>query len=454
MTAPPGRNAPCPCGSGRKYKHCCLRSATIPLPAYSARERTDAFAKLVRYAERDEFAGAARFGWELFWAGRLDRDPGASRREELEADEQCVAAFLHWLLLDEGQEPDSRTIADRFVAEQGGRLTPGERTYLDRMRASCLRLYEVVEVRPDEGLALKDLWTDQVVQVRERSATRQLARWDLMAVRVIEGPHGWPELEGIPYPYPPDSKGDLMAAFRRHYARLKSELPPDDSAAFFKRIGMVFHHLWVDHVAAPPVPQIVTAEGDPLTFAKVVFDVVDEAAVQAALRGHPALERQDDGSYVWLEDAEGHRRGLGTLVPTPKQLVVEATSRARAERGRAFVEDLIGDAVRFKATLYESLEAALARPPARRRKEDEVPPEVERELVTRFYEEHYRKWLDEPIPALGGRTPRHAARLKTVRPKLVDLLKGLENRMEHDRRAGRPAVDVEWMWDELGIQRP
>ncbi len=20
----PGRNAPCPCGSGRKYKHCCL----------------------------------------------------------------------------------------------------------------------------------------------------------------------------------------------------------------------------------------------------------------------------------------------------------------------------------------------------------------------------------------------------------------------------------------------
>jgi hypothetical protein len=29
MTAPsgarPGRNEPCPCGSGRKYKHCCLQ---------------------------------------------------------------------------------------------------------------------------------------------------------------------------------------------------------------------------------------------------------------------------------------------------------------------------------------------------------------------------------------------------------------------------------------------
>ena len=29
-----GRNDPCPCGSGRKYKHCCLaKSASMP-PAY------------------------------------------------------------------------------------------------------------------------------------------------------------------------------------------------------------------------------------------------------------------------------------------------------------------------------------------------------------------------------------------------------------------------------------
>ena len=26
-----GRNAPCPCGSGRKYKHCCL-DTTVSMP--------------------------------------------------------------------------------------------------------------------------------------------------------------------------------------------------------------------------------------------------------------------------------------------------------------------------------------------------------------------------------------------------------------------------------------
>ncbi|HYC09573.1 MAG TPA: SEC-C metal-binding domain-containing protein, partial [Steroidobacteraceae bacterium] len=31
---PPGRNEPCPCGSGRKFKHCCGRErARAPIPA-------------------------------------------------------------------------------------------------------------------------------------------------------------------------------------------------------------------------------------------------------------------------------------------------------------------------------------------------------------------------------------------------------------------------------------
>ena len=29
-TPKPGRNEPCPCGSGRKYKHCCLNAAAVP----------------------------------------------------------------------------------------------------------------------------------------------------------------------------------------------------------------------------------------------------------------------------------------------------------------------------------------------------------------------------------------------------------------------------------------
>lgn len=67
---------------------------------------------------------------------------------------------------------------------------------------------------------------------------------------------------------------------------------------------------------------------------------------------------------------------------------------------------------------------------------------------------NYRSWSDTPLPALGGRTPRHAARLKTTRPQLVALLKDMETRVERQRREGRPAYDFTWMWQELGLERP
>lgn len=454
-----GRNAPCPCGSGRKFKHCCLPKPRIPMAAYSAQERQDAFAKLVRFSRRAEFADHIDSAKALFWAGRLELAPDL-RGRELEADEHVFIAFLNWFLFDldlsllADDEPRG-TIAARFLEGRGATLTWGERTYLERMSASCLRPYEIVEVRLDEGLGLRDLWTDQTIQVRERLATHQLARWDILAVRVIEGPDGAPVLDGVPYTYPAGSQDTVLAALRRHHGRVGRELATDDPAAFFKRVGMLFHHLWLDLVALRPMPRIVTAEGDDVTFAKVVFDMMDRATVETALARHPALDCQDDGSYVWLEPTSDFDRALGTFVLTRNRLTFETTSEARAERGRTFVEDLLGAAVRYRVTRYEDLEQALARAPRHEpAARSDVPPELEPEVVTAFYDRHYRSWLDEPIPALDGRTPRKAARLKTGRPKVVALLKQLENSMERQRREGRPAVELGWMWDELGLERP
>jgi hypothetical protein len=140
-----------------------------------------------------------------------------------------------------------------------------------------------------------------------------------------------------------------------------------------------------------------------------------------------------------------------------KRLVFEATSRPRAERGRALIESVTGAAVDYRATSYEDVEQALARHrprPSPAATEAEIPPEVQAEVVGQFYERHYRRWLDEPVPALDDRTPREAAGLKSARPNLISLLKGMESTAERQRREGMPAYDVGWMWEELGLDRP
>lgn len=43
--APPGRNQACYCGSGRKYKHCCLDKDAAQAAAARAKAATDAAAE-------------------------------------------------------------------------------------------------------------------------------------------------------------------------------------------------------------------------------------------------------------------------------------------------------------------------------------------------------------------------------------------------------------------------
>jgi hypothetical protein len=42
MTAHPGRNEPCHCGSGRKYKHCCIEKDAAAAAAARAKAAAEA----------------------------------------------------------------------------------------------------------------------------------------------------------------------------------------------------------------------------------------------------------------------------------------------------------------------------------------------------------------------------------------------------------------------------
>jgi len=65
--------------------------------------------------------------------------------------------------------------------------------------------------------------------------------------------------------------------------------------------------------------------------------------------------------------------------------------------------------------------------------------------------DYYRRWLDMPIPALGGQTPRAAARTEDGRARVRALVDDLE-RMESRRPAHEPRMDVGWVRGELGIE--
>jgi hypothetical protein len=448
-----GRNDPCPCGSGRKYKRCCLDGE--PALAFTPADRERALDKLTDFAFRSGLDQDRLTAGVSFWSGWLDAHGEEEGQPAMDLEES-IAAFNAWFAFD-FPTANGATVLDLMLRRAGADLARGEREYLERMRHTHLRPYQVTDATPGEGLRLIDLWTGKQVWVRERLGSGQLVRWDLLAVRLMRGAEGHQVMDGMPYLYPVASKNLLLRALRRAHRAFRRAAPFAGLTFFFRHAGPMFHHFWLETVALRKLPRLVTAEGDPLIFARAIFDVLDTRAVQAALEQHPDLACEDDGGYVWLEDAPSFRRGLGRFALEADRLVFETQSEKRVARGREFLESLAGDAVRFRLTEYEDPERAmerLASSPGREAEADAVPPEVAAEVVAGFYEQHYRRWLDEPVPALGNRTPREAASLARVRPKLVALLQEFENMAARDRLEGRPAYDFGWMWGELGLARP
>jgi hypothetical protein len=166
------------------------------------------------------------------------------------------------------------------VARAGWQTGARERALIERFGAARLRLYEVEEVRADEGLCLRDLWSDKEVFVTGRAGTHQMTRWDLAAARVAPEEDGTQRLEGGIYLLPSRLERQLLDALHDAAEPFRGEGGIVDEDRLFRQAAPLFHRLWVEQVVRRTLPTVVTAE-DRMEFGNVVFDVSNRAAATA-----------------------------------------------------------------------------------------------------------------------------------------------------------------------------
>jgi hypothetical protein len=83
----------------------------------------------------------------------------------------------------------------------------------------------------------------------------------------------------------------------------------------------------------------------------------------------------------------------------------------------------------------------------------DLSDEERRTIIHDGLHRYYRDLLDQPIPALGNKSPRAAVKTARGRAKVVDWLKTLENHTanlagHNDEMA---TYDFNWLWMELGV---
>ena len=437
------RNAPCPCGSGKKYKKCHL---PIDEAELAPRRRIDALNEIDLRLTRaiHEFA-ASRFGERFRAAGDVVR---------WEHGLQLTVPFAAFVF-----RIDGRVAVDHYLAERGNRLSSAERAWLGAQRDAWLSIWEARDVTPGDVLTLVDLLTGERRRVVERTASRTLVARDAVLARVVSSGDVSLICGLHPRNLSPSAAAAVVASARRRL-RLKGSVPPaalrDETFARFLIGAWERRVRQAERRAGAPL-SLRNTDGDAffLTTDHFAFEAPARASVLERLASLEGAEQHSDGapnaSFVFLvpgnarhRDRENTIGGSATISET--KLRVETNSRERADALRARVEAACGDLIRHRAREHADPTSPAAPP---RSGEPREPTPEERRITREVKDRHYREWLDLPVPALSGNTPRQAARTARGRAALAALLKEFEN---HEARVERAdAYDFSWLRRELGI---
>ncbi|HYU15681.1 MAG TPA: DUF1841 family protein [Candidatus Acidoferrum sp.] len=406
---------------------------------FSKEEFASALDRLLAYADR-----ARAFREEALARFFGDDEPG-----------EWLANLATGYICHGHRGADGRRLIDLLLSAQGRSLRPGETASLVALQRAWASLFEIAGVQVGAGLELRDLLTGESLRVREVSLTSQVVKWDVMFGWVVAFPDHL-ELTGAACLVPRVHLDRVRAALDRELTRLRRKRPGVADRELVGEVAWAPARELVAAVRGVRMPQLQTTHGEDLLFCKAHYRSADMAAVRARLESLDELELYDD-HFTWLDQA-GSGRGiaggpvsLGTIRCEPDGLVLETMSRERHERGRRLLESVLGTLVEHRADSIQSVEAAVEesrkRPP--RPERDELPEEVKREVLGQVLRDHYRGWLDQPLPVLAGRSPRQVARRVAGRAQVEALLKDAENHTVG--MPGGDTVDFAGMRRELGL---
>ncbi len=391
------RNQPCPCGSGRKYKVCCLGKETHPIA-----DRAEAlYALLATHAQRPAYTETL---------GVLIARNGATERAAL----FCVDLLL-----------TNCGVTDRFLRLRGGWLRDDERELIESWRQIPIGAFEVRDVQRGTGVTIRALPGGEPFFLKDRLFSSSVRRLDLFIGRILhDGTR--PRLLALPVPVDRGERVELLDLLERQ--------PSAQELAEF--------------VAPRPEPCLRNADGHDYYDAEATWEVPDGAAGWARLAER--MTSTSDDSLELLADKDGSQACRGQVTRDGRRWTLSANSRERLAELAEIVRQAAPGAREVSRTARR-----MGGVPHRRAK----TIMAESFLVTQGAEPeregmrgHTRAWVDMTIDPLGM-TPREAARAGgRARDGLEMLLDDIQWRESREAEAGEPPLmDVAWARRELGL---
>jgi hypothetical protein len=471
-----GRNDPCPCGSGKKYKRCCLPQEWAPPTTFESpwsrqREASDRLTPaLLRLAAR-ELGDGLLLAWMDF-----NQTATPDPIDKFANEEGIFNPYLifDWdpdnLLQRRSGKPRAGAVLRAYMEKSASRLSDLELQILQQAITRPISFYEVIRCNPGQSVVLRDVLIGEETEVEEHSASKSMRPGDLAYGQIWKLPEVATLGRLAPRLIRPDKKAEIVALrtrLRRKIAKRTRELSASDLVRYTDEIRSLY--LVIRDAMFRP-KKLVNTDGEPFVFhtlkfrigsAQVAFDAL--APLAWSMTKEDLLEEaewESDGSmksvaFDWIGKGNAMHPTwdntiLGNLNIDGHTLTVKVNSANRATRIRKEIEKRLGLHATHLSTTSQTPEEAIAKQetqsktrPSRPETAEPLDPETLRAAAAHVQLE-VEAWIHKKIPALGGRTPLQAVADPDGREVVESLLLGWERTFEGQKsqQTLRPDIDA------------
>ncbi len=364
-------------------------------------------------------------GWNDLLAEVTDERGRYSTHDNAEPDALTDPLLIDAVLFEGGAFAE-------FLQIRGPLLPDDERLLAEQWLLVDRSVFEVEQVHPGQGVTVRDVRTGDTHEVRERAASRHLKPGQLVCARVVPA-------------------GDTNQFF--------GGLEPVALHERDRLIEPARHRTRCGGVGGVPEPPIRTTDADQHRGRSAGHLRGNRARRRPGPDHGRARRRLRPGSTVTIRrggSSTSPPRACNASAPpwssTADTLRVEANSEKRMDRVLATLARLdpemsvLDDSRRPLHDAREAAELARQLPITGADALDPDDPGLAA-FLDEFVRDYETKWLDEPIPALDGHTPRQAADDPTRR---ADLIKLLDTFPAGD--AARGGMDADRLRAALGLR--
>ncbi len=396
--------------------------------------------RIVDFTHRPEIQCQITEAFRIWMGGEEPISKNIQSEEDI--DDLTFTKFFDWFIYDFKSFDNGERIIDRFWKEEGESLLPLERFLLTDWKENLYSFFEFEEVVPEQGCRLRDIFSEEVIYVKDESSSRQLTASDIIGARPIKvGSVLY--FSGVISIYPSGFKSIIADFTQREFEDYKKSLGREKTFEdYLRHWGFLIERYIEDFVRNP---QFLTPERDKFTFAFAKYRVGDYKESLGRIKKLGVFEEISGGTdelrvFSWIKEKENKREIIGTLELEEKKLTLECYSVELLEKGKRLIEDALGKLITRIEDSVKSVDTFLNREGGGR---GSLPKGVKTQKeLDGILDGYYEEWIDIPHPSLGNRTPREMAGTKEGKKFLEGLLAELEELYEGARLRGEPYYDV------------